>query len=211
MRWSRRVIWMVLLACCGAAGAQTAAIFNSKVQTLPAKDLQAALRGGGNVIYFRHAATVVGADQNTTDFDDCSTQRNLSDEGRADARAVGVAFERLSIRVGDVLASPYCRTMDTARLAFGRATRSMELFSRGAAKLPDELARVEWLRAAFGKAPPAGLNTVLVSHGSPLEAVTGEFMREGECVVARPTGDGGFRLIARLTPAQWTELAALSP
>ena len=43
--------------------------------------------------------------------------------GRADARAIGAAIAALQHSVGDVLASPFCRTRETAQLVFGRATR----------------------------------------------------------------------------------------
>jgi hypothetical protein len=74
------------------------------------------LRRGGYVLAFRHAATGSETDSGG-DLRDCSRQRNLSAEGRDQARGIASAFERLGIPVGAVLASPYCRTRETARLA----------------------------------------------------------------------------------------------
>src|SRR4030095_16347217 len=54
-------------------------------------------------------------------LEDCSTQRNLDDNGRAQARRVGEAFRQHGIAVGRVLSSPRCRCLDTARVAFGKA------------------------------------------------------------------------------------------
>ncbi|RPJ37259.1 MAG: hypothetical protein EHM21_18245, partial [Chloroflexi bacterium] len=88
-----------------------------------------ALRSGCYVIYFRHAATdPIPDDANPVVLDDCSTQRNLSAAGQAQAGEIGLAFQRLGIPVGRVLASPFCRALDTARLAFGRVKieRSLE-------------------------------------------------------------------------------------
>src|SRR5918994_1386232 len=76
------------------------------------------LRTGGYVILLRHAATT-GIDM-AVDIADCSTQRNLSSEGRVQAEDVGASIERFDIEVTRVLASPYCRTRQTARIAFGR-------------------------------------------------------------------------------------------
>ena len=59
-----------------------------------------------------------------TGFEDCAHQRNLTDGGRADARAIGAAIRSLGIPIGEVLASPFCRTRETAELIFGRATVS---------------------------------------------------------------------------------------
>ena len=180
--------------------------FASKiVDPLAPAELLELLRGGGNVIYFRHAATTNIADRDASRLDDCSTQRNLNDEGRAQARAIGDAFRRLGIAVDEVLASPYCRTLDTARLAFGRVEASMDLYSLGQPKHPDDKARAERLRARLGSPPAPGKNSVLVSHGSPLDSVAGEFLNEGEAAVARPDGNGRFRLVARVRAEQWAE------
>jgi Histidine phosphatase superfamily (branch 1) len=79
------------------------------------------LRRGGYVLAFRHAATDFSMTDSTRDLRDCSGQRNLTAEGRRQARSIGREFRRLAIPVGRVLASPFCRTRETASLAFGRA------------------------------------------------------------------------------------------
>ena len=86
----------------------------------PSRDerLVSALRGGGYVIYFRHTVTDWAQDDELpVDLSDCATQRNLSDAGRTQASAIGEAFQRLDVPIGSVLSSPFCRTLDTARLA----------------------------------------------------------------------------------------------
>jgi hypothetical protein len=91
--------------------------------TLAGPALRDALLRGGYILYFRHTSTDFGQnDDAMTSFDDCTKQRNLTEQGRAEARAIGAAVARLRIPVGDVLASPYCRTLETGRLMFGRAT-----------------------------------------------------------------------------------------
>jgi hypothetical protein len=86
-------------------------------------DLTRSLRAGGLVVVFRHAATDFSKpDRDPVVVSDCSTQRNLSAQGRADARAIGRGVRRLALPIGKVYASAYCRTLETARLAFGRAT-----------------------------------------------------------------------------------------
>ena len=89
----------------------------------PGPDLVRTLRAGGVVLVLRHAATDFSKpDQDPVVVADCSTQRNLSAQGRADARAIGRGVRRLGVPIGKVLSSAYCRTLETARLAFGRAT-----------------------------------------------------------------------------------------
>jgi len=78
------------------------------------------LRGGGQVVLMRHAVTTPGVgDPSGFRLDDCATQRNLTDAGRDDARRVGAAFRTRGAPVGRVLSSPWCRCLETARLAFG--------------------------------------------------------------------------------------------
>jgi len=90
--------------------------------------LLAALRGGGYVIYFRHAQTESdSADQVSADPLDCAPQRVLSRTGWDQARTIGAAIEAQGIPVGEVLASQYCRAWQTADLAFGHVTEDAGL------------------------------------------------------------------------------------
>jgi hypothetical protein len=135
-------------------------------------------------------------------FEDCATQRNLTDKGRAEARALGEHVKRLKIPIGEVLASPFCRTMETARLAFGKARPTNEV--RGGPLSADDPKRYEPLRLLLGTKPAAGTNTVLSSHGNPFRAVAGPpYLAEGEIAVVRPEGGERFSVVARLRLDDW--------
>lgn len=161
------------------------------------------MRDGGTVLLLRHAETDSAADM-TADASDCSRQRNLDGGGRRQARDIGAAVRALRIPIGDVLASPFCRTRDTARIGFGRARSSRALLST-------ELAAdgsAGSMRRLLRQRPPAGTNTVLVSHESAIESATGVSIEEGETLVIGPaTRRPGFRVVARLMPRDWRELA----
>jgi hypothetical protein len=111
------------------AAAQTSAVPAVPATSAPTSSSQlegakllSALRGGGYVLYFRHTSTDFGAnDEHMTSYADCATQRNLTEQGRAEARRIGAAIQSLAIPIGKVMASPFCRTMETAQLMFGRA------------------------------------------------------------------------------------------
>jgi phosphohistidine phosphatase SixA len=152
-----------------------------------------ALREGGYVIYFRHARTdFTMPDSDRFNLADCSTQRNLSEDGRADARAIGEAFRALRIPVGAVLSSEYCRTRETAELAFGRVEPTRDLTSRVATMTPEEEAeRIEALRRLLATPPAPGTNTVLVGHQFNLQDATGVTIAEGEAAIFAPVVDGG--------------------
>jgi phosphohistidine phosphatase SixA len=177
--------------------------------TLSGPALLAALRAGGLILYFRHASTDFGQnDEQMTDYENCASQRNLTERGRSEAKAIGEAIKRLAIPVGEVLASPFCRTMETAQLIFGRAAASAAV--RGGPAQPESTERYAALRKLLSTAPPAGVNLVIVSHGNPFVAVVGPpYLAEGEAAVIRPLAGSGFAVIGRIPKDGWTALAAL--
>ena len=99
------------------------------VRPLTGAALVEALRDGGHVLYLRHTQTPEDAVDEADPVGDCRRQRLLTAAGRADAVALGEAVRYLGVPVGEVLASPYCRTLDTARLAFGAARTDDALLS----------------------------------------------------------------------------------
>ena len=121
-------------------------------------------------------------------FEDCSNQRNLTDRGRDHARALGEAIRALlGIPIGLVLASPLCRTVETATLAFGTVERTRAVREAGP-QPPGSPGRFAALRALLSTAPPVGTNTVIVGHGSPFfSLVGGQNLDEGQAAVVRPT------------------------
>jgi broad specificity phosphatase PhoE len=157
----------------------------------------ALLKSGGQVILIRHAITTPGVgDPPGMRIDDCSTQRNLTDEGRRDARRLGERFGARGIVVDRVLSSPWCRCLETARLAFGTVEVWQplgNLFGRDEARA----AQVRQMRALVGEMRTGG-NVVLVSHGSTISALTGVMPAPAEMVVATPQGAGRFTVAGRL-------------
>lgn len=165
-----------------------------------AGDLWQPLHEGGYVLLIRHAATHPGiGDPPGFRLGQCNTQRNLSEQGRRDARALGAALGKRGIPLGPVLSSRWCRCLDTARLAFGRVEAAPMLDSiftdseaESRAKLRATLARV----AAYGDSG-AKPNLVLVTHDVNIRALVNEYVAPGEIVVARP-GRGRLEFMGRL-------------
>jgi broad specificity phosphatase PhoE len=148
-----------------------------------------ALRMPGSVVVVRHSYAPGSFDPPDARLEDCSTQRNLDADGRAQARRLGEAFRQHGIVVGRVLSSPRCRCLDTARLAFGRAEPWDVL--QGALRDADlrarRLAPVKQAIAAHRDGPPL----VLVTHGYVVSDLTGLRVRMGAFVVLRRgAGDG---------------------
>lgn len=155
------------------------------------------LEGGGQVVLVRHAVTEPGVgDPPQFRLDDCSTQRNLSQEGRRDAQRLGEVLRARRIPVGALMASPWCRCVETARLAFGIAPDLEPALGNLFGRRQDEARQVEQLRRIVQRAPQRG-NLFLVTHGSTTQALTGVSPATGEMVVLTPR-PGGFRVAGRL-------------
>lgn len=154
-----------------------------------------ALQRGGQVILIRHTVTDPGVgDPPGMRLEDCATQRNLSPEGRAHARRIGEELRRRGIPIGRVLSSPWCRCVETAKLAFGGAELS-EPLSNLFGRAENRERQVAGMRKLIVGA--AG-NLVLVSHGSTISALTGVSPATGEMVVITPQGEGKFSLRGRI-------------
>ena len=182
---SVRVIF--LLTCLLAAGPLAA---DSQLDDL---ELVQALRAGGYNIYFRHVATDWSQSDDVREVDDWRScdplrMRQLSTAGRDAARAIGVAMRRLAIPVDEVLASPYCRTVETATLMeLGKVNESMQVMN---------------LRAAG--------NRVIVAHGNVAREATPAYPGEGEALVFEPDATGGFVLRGRIAVSDWLRLVELA-
>jgi phosphohistidine phosphatase SixA len=168
---------------------------------------------GGLVIFFRHTKT--NADQSDTDplhLDNVKAQRQLSEEGRAQAKAIGEALHALKIPVGKVISSKYNRAQEAAKLlGFGDPEALTEVTQGGMLISPNEdERRTKSLKQLLGTAPEEGKNTIIVSHKPNLEEAAGKDfgdVTEGEAVIFQPQGEGKFKLIARVPAATWTEWA----
>ena len=155
-----------------------------------------ALRAPGSVVVLRHSYAPGGFDPPTARLDDCSTQRNLDENGRAQARRVGEAFRRHGIAVGTILSSPRCRCLDTARLAFG-PPQSWDVL-QGAlnddARRQQQLVVIRQRIAEHVSGPPL----VLVTHGSVVSDLTGLNVRMGTFVVLRRTPEGSHTVVGEV-------------
>ena len=173
---------------------------------LQGEALVQALRGGGYVILMRHAATEAKLDSDTVDLGDCTTQRNLSPEGRDTARTIGERVAELGLPIGDVEASPYCRARESGELIFGHADVVRGLGDhavKDAAARADVVAALKPLLAAL---PAPGKDNVVVTHGFNAKAVTGLDLLEAEAVVVKPDGHGGFAIVGDIKADAWNSL-----
>jgi len=158
------------------------------------------LQGGGQVLFIRHATTTPGfGDPDGFRLEDCKTQRNLSDEGRAEAQRLGETLRKHQVPVGELLSSPWCRCHETARLAFGREAKTWTPLSNLFGRRELAEAQVRDLRARIGGYRGKG-NLALISHGSVAVPLTGVSPQQAEIIVLTPLGGDKFRVAGRLPP-----------
>jgi len=203
---------LAALLICLPGWAQTAPKTEAERSSLPARTLPPAellseLLKGGYILYFRHAATDLSQnDERMKSYEDCANQRNLIDRGRSDARAAAAAIRHLGIPVERVLASPFCRTVETAQLLFGRAEKMEEV--RGGPSAAADAERYAALRRILATPVHGGSNLAIVSHGNPFRSVAGPpYLAEGEAAVIRPLG-ADFQVIARIRVDRWDALGS---
>jgi phosphohistidine phosphatase SixA len=206
------VLSLFLLSAPGAFGAGQ--LTGDTSPKLSGSALIKELQKGGYIIYFRHGITsdLGEKDVADTDLDDCTRQRNLSDAGQAQTKGIGIAFKALRIPIGEVLASPYCRCVDSARNIFGKGTRSKALHFAIHLRNADRGSVTTQLLDLLATVPAAGTNMALVSHTANLQEAVGLWPKpEGVAHVFKPRGDGTFSYVGVMQPEAWQIEAKQSP
>jgi len=171
------------------------------------------LRQGGYILYARHGEATVGTDQPNLNFQNCFTQRNLSETGRRQAVYYGAIFRNLQIPISyPILVSPFCRTIETGQLAFGGGTVRVDPFWYQVSRLSGNLSDLEknrilyTLQSRLETIPPQGTNAVIIAHGFPQGIGLGEIDNMGT-VVVRPLGPGrGYEIVDKLSLEELAKL-----
>ncbi|HEV8532742.1 MAG TPA: histidine phosphatase family protein [Methylomirabilota bacterium] len=168
-----------------------------------ASESWAALVKGGHVALIRHgnAPPGYGGDPPGFRMDDCKTQRNMDELGRAQAKALGEAFRKHGVRVDEILASPVCRCMETAQLmAVGQVESSWALIPD---IVPGSTSRFLQLKELVSSWRGPG-TLVLVTHGLAVRPMSGFLPAQAETVVFKPMPSTGLgaQVVGRIAPPQ---------
>ena len=162
-------------------------------------DAATLLHEGGVVLALRHALAPGTFDPPQFTVGDCSTQRNLSDDGRAQAQRIGQWFKTRALQPGRVRSSPWCRCVDTATLAFGAADAWAALGSpRGATETTNAESLAELRRAVVQAGAQRGRFEVWVTHMFVLSDLVGTGTASGEGLVLKADSKGAIQVLARL-------------
>lgn len=196
----------VVLTICGVA----AALVTVDAQAPTSQALVNGLRQGGYTLVMRHASSPREAPtKDTANEDNPKLERQLDDNGRRGATAMGDALRALGIPIGTVLTSPTYRAMETAKFArLGSPIVVAELGDGGQSMQAVTDAQAAWLRTRVTEVPRSG-NTILVTHQPNLSRAFpdwGPTVADGETVVIQPDGKGGITLIGRVPIDEWQRL-----
>lgn len=151
----------------------------------------AALRDRAAVLIIRHAQTEPGiGDPPGYRLDNCATQRNLSEAGRAQAAAIGRQLTDRGVKVSRVESSRWCRCIDTARLAFpGLEVRPVDALNSFFEERNAGPSQTDALRTRIRQWRGPGV-LVLVTHQVNISALTGRSVAPGEGLVLQPEAAG---------------------
>ena len=160
--------------------------------------LWALLAKGGQIVLIRHGLTTPGVgDPPGFTLADCKTQRNLVDQGRREAERLGAALRAHHVPVARVLSSPWCRTIETARIVFGTEPAIDDTLSNLFDSSQNRERQITAFRKLVASAPRQG-NLMLVTHGSTTAAFTGINQATAEMVIVTPEGGEKYRVAGRL-------------
>jgi phosphohistidine phosphatase SixA len=182
----------MLGAVAGLAGLRPSAVAQNDPWTV--------LRQPGHVVFMRHSdAPGSGGYGDPPGFrlEDCATQRNLSEEGRAHARRTGEAFRKHGVAFDRVLTSPWCRCSETARLAMGREAEPLAALSNLVGRNDHRDSQVKTLKAYLA-ALDGNTRVLFVTHGIVVNALTGVSLASGEMVIVKPSREGEPVVVGRL-------------
>ena len=174
--------------------------------------LISALREGGYVLVMRHASSpAMPPDKASADRENTGLERQLDENGRNTARAMGSAMKALRLPVREVFSSPTYRALETIRMAGLPQPRTVaELGDGGQSMAPLAASPAAWLRNIVSQAPAAGTDRIIVTHAPN---ITGAFganvadVADGEILVFRPDGNGDAMLAGRIKIEDWPALA----
>jgi phosphohistidine phosphatase SixA len=178
-------------------------------QTLTGDALVKALRQGGYVIVMRHTSSPRDVpDKKAANPDNVKPERQLDEEGRTTATAMGKALRDLKIPIGQVFTSPTYRALETVKYAqLGKAQPVEALGDNGQSMQGGTEAQAAWLRKAVTQFP-SGTNTILVTHFPNIRGAFPQLtdVADGEALIYGPDGKGGASLLARVKIEEWAKL-----
>ena len=161
-------------------------------------DAMEKLRDGGYVLVIRHALAPGIGDPENFHLDDCTTQRNLNDAGRRQARSIGDWLRSKGIERARVYSSQWCRCLETAKLLNLGPVTELPALNSFFRRTQDREPNLAALKDFLARQPSDGEPLVLVTHQVTITALSGEFASSGTGLLTVIGPDGGARTVMRI-------------
>lgn len=150
------------------------------------------LQDGTHVLLMRHADAPGYGDPKNYELSQCSTQRNLGEHGRKQAKGVGDWLSSQGIQQAKVYSSPWCRCVDTATLLNKGAVKKESALGSffddmsQAKKQTDELSKL----IALERKQHPSMPIIIVTHHVNIQSYVGVVVNSGDMVLVKidPTG-----------------------
>jgi phosphohistidine phosphatase SixA len=188
----RSVCFLIIIA----AGSILLSAFDSSAEK---NEMIARLNAGGHVLMVRHALAPGSGDPDHFTIGDCSTQRNLNEAGRAQARSIGNWLRRNGVASARVYASQWCRCLETATLMQLGPVKPLPALNSFYERPQDREPNISALRDFISRQPTDGELIVLVTHFVTIGAMTGESVSSGMGVLLELKEDAPYSVVGKLT------------
>jgi len=186
-------IWMGIMACLPALCAIAIAGADPG-----AAEMVKAMKSGGHILMIRHALAPGTGDPVDFQIGDCSTQRNLDDHGRQQARVIGDGLRSFGINSARVYSSQWCRCLETAKLLQMGPVAELPTLNSFYELTQNRESNLKALRNFIGKQPPDGKLIILVTHLVTISAMADEVVSSGEGVLLKLNPAAKYEVMGRL-------------
>jgi phosphohistidine phosphatase SixA len=156
------------------------------------------MKSGGHILMIRHALAPGTGDPANFRIGDCSTQRNLDDRGRKQARAIGDWLRSNGITAARVYSSQWCRCLETAELLEMGPVAELSALNSFYELTQDREPNLEALRKFIAEQPSDGVLIILVTHLVTISAIANEGVSSGEGVLLKLNRDAPYEIVGRL-------------
>ena len=179
---------LIFLAAAGASADQT--------------DLIDRLKSGGHILMIRHALAPGSGDPPNFKIGDCSTQRNLDDSGRTQARSIGIWLRTNGIKSARIYSSQWCRCLETANLIDLGPVQELAALNSFYEKIEDREPNLKALNQFISQQPVNGKLIILVTHYVTIGAIAGTSVSSGEGVLLELHKNKPYTVVGRLNFGQ---------
>ena len=188
-------MWAVYLFVIILAGSFIVSPSNSLADN---NDIIAKLKAGGHILMIRHALAPGSGDPKNFKIGDCSTQRNLNETGRTQARSIGNWLRSKGVVSARVYSSQWCRCLETAKLMNLGSVQEFPALNSFYERIQDREPNIATLKDFISRQPIDGALIVFVTHFVTIGAIAGESVPSGKGVLLELKKDKSYEMVGRI-------------